>query len=200
MESWCLFFKISFICIWLCWVFVAVRALSLLVGLLSRGGVQASPCGGCSGFGAQAPGAQHWAPLPSGAQARGPWHPGLAAPWRVRSPVLGTEPCLLRRQADSLPLSFQGSLASVSDVAHGSRNSPAETGSSTHHECVLLCLCPRVFSRGELQSLPPLFLFMVFFSFFLFSLVFSPSSSFKSRVPFCNPGSIKLKILGSCPR
>ena len=116
-------------------------------------------------------GAQHWAPLPSGAQARGTWHPGLAAPWRVRSPVLGTEACLLHWQADSLPLSLQGSLASVSDVAHGSRNSTTETGASTHHECVLFCLCPRIFSHGELQSLPPLILFMVFFSFLAY---FSP--------------------------
>ena len=46
--------------IWLCWVFVAGRGLSLVVasGAALRCGVQASHCGGFSCCGAQALGAQ----------------------------------------------------------------------------------------------------------------------------------------------
>lgn len=148
-----------------------MRALALLSGLLSRGGAWASHRGGCSGFGAQAPGAQHWAALPAGAQARGLWHPGLAAPWRVRAPGLGTEPCLLRRQAAALPLILQGSLASVSDVAHGSRNSPRRPVPPPITSVCPLCLCPCIFSHGELQSL------------LLFSFSWSSSSFWLSFFP-----------------
>ena len=48
-----------FLHFWLCWVVIAPRGLSLVAtsrGLLSSYRMQASPCGGFSCYGAQAPG------------------------------------------------------------------------------------------------------------------------------------------------
>ena len=99
------FFKITFylfIYLWLCWVFVSVRGLSLVV---ASGGHSSSRCAGPSpsrplllrSTGSRRAGSAIVAHGPSCSAARGIF------------PDQGSNPCLLHWQADSQPLRHQGS-------------------------------------------------------------------------------------------
>ena len=94
------FFK--FIYLWLCWVFISVRGLSLVV---ASGGHSSSQCAGLSlsrpflfrSTGSRCAGSVIVAHGPSCSAARGIF------------PDQGSNPCPLHRQADSQPLRHQGS-------------------------------------------------------------------------------------------
>ena len=91
-----------FIYLWLCWVFVSVRGLSLVV---ASGGHSSSRCAGLSlsrplllrSTGSRRAGSVIVAYGPSCSAARG------------ILPDQGSNPCPLHRQADSQPLHHQGS-------------------------------------------------------------------------------------------
>ena len=96
------FFKHYFIYLWLCWVFVSVRGLSLVV---ASGGHSSSRCAGLSlarplllrSTGSRHAGSVVVAHGPSCSAARG------------ILPDQGSNPCPLYWQADSQPLRHQGS-------------------------------------------------------------------------------------------
>ena len=95
-------FLILFIYLWLCWVFVSVRGLSLVV---ASGGRSSSRCTGLSlsrplllrNTGSRRAGSAIVAHGPSHSAARGIF------------PDQGSNPCPLHWQADSQPLRHQGS-------------------------------------------------------------------------------------------
>ena len=99
MES---FFFFNFIYLWLCWVFVSVRGLSLVA---ASGGHSSSRCAGLSlsqplllrSTGSRGAGSAIVAHGPSRAAACGIF------------PDQGSNPCPLHWQADSQPLRHQGS-------------------------------------------------------------------------------------------
>ena len=96
------FFKYLFIYLWLCWVFVSVLGLSLVV---ASGGHSSSQCAGLSllwplllrSTGSRRAGSVIVAHWPSCSAARGIF------------PDQGSNPCPLHWQADSQPLRHQGS-------------------------------------------------------------------------------------------
>ena len=96
------YFVYLFIYFWLCWVFVSVRGLSLVV---ASGGHSSSQCAGLSlsrplplrSTGSRRAGSVIVAHGPSCSAARGIF------------PDQGSNPCVLHRQADSQPLRHQGS-------------------------------------------------------------------------------------------
>ena len=96
------FYFILFIYLWLCWVFVSVRGLSLAV---ASGGHSSSRCAGLSlsrplslrSTGSRRAGSATVAHRPSCSAARGIF------------PDQGSNPCALHWQADSQPLRHQGS-------------------------------------------------------------------------------------------
>ena len=96
------FFKKNFIYLWLCWVFVSVRGLSLVA---ASGGHSSSRCVGLSlsrplllrSTGSRRAGSVVMAHVPSCAAACGIF------------PDQGSNPCPLHWQADSQPLCHQGS-------------------------------------------------------------------------------------------
>ena len=98
----CSFFKFLFIYLWLCWVFVSVRGLSLVV---ASGGHSSSRCAGLSllrplllpSTGSRRAGSVIAAHGPSCSVACGIF------------PDQGSNPCPLHWQADSQPLRHQGS-------------------------------------------------------------------------------------------
>ena len=98
----CVFKIYLFIYLWLCWVFVSVRGLSLVV---ASGGHSSSSCAGLSlsrplllrGTGSRRAGSAVVAHGPSRSTACGIF------------PDQGSNPCPLRWQADSQPLRHQGS-------------------------------------------------------------------------------------------
>ena len=98
----CLFFKFLFIYLWLCWVFVSVRGLSLVA---ASGGHSSSRCAGLSlswplllwSTGSRRAGSVVVAHGPSCSAACGIF------------PDQGSNPCPLHWQADSQPLRHQGS-------------------------------------------------------------------------------------------
>ena len=96
------FFFINLFYLWLCWVFVSVRGLSLVV---ASGGHSSSRCAGLSlsrplslrSTGSRRAGSAIVAHGPSCSAACGTF------------PDQGSNPCPLHRQADSQPLRHQGS-------------------------------------------------------------------------------------------
>ena len=96
------FFLILFIYLWLCWVFVSVRGLSLVVAS------GAHPSSRCAGLSLLRPlllrstGSRH---AGSAVVAHGP---SCSAACGI-FPDQGSNPCPLHRQADSQPLRHQGS-------------------------------------------------------------------------------------------
>ena len=98
------FFKIIYLCIylWLCWVFISVRGLSLVV---ASGGHSSSQCAGLSLL------------RPLSLRSTGSRRAGsvIVAHGPSRSVACGilpdedSNPCPLHRQADSQPLHHQGS-------------------------------------------------------------------------------------------
>ena len=105
-EIVALFFFFLIIYLWLCWVFVSVRGLSLVV---ASGGHSSSRCAGLSlsrplflrSTGSRRAGSVIVAHGPSRSTARGIF------------PDQGTNPCPLHWQADSQPLHHQGSPCST---------------------------------------------------------------------------------------
>ena len=101
-DSFIYLFIYLFIYFWLCWVFVSVRGLSLVV---ASGGHSSSRCAGLSllrplllrSTGSRRSG--------SAVVAHGP---SCSAACRI-FPVQGSNPCPLHWQADSQPLRHQGS-------------------------------------------------------------------------------------------
>ena len=100
--------------VWLLWVFTAAQAFSLV---LARGGCSLAVCAGFSLCGLSCCGA--WALAHMRFSRCGSWalehglsscdhRLGYPAACRI-FPDQGLKPCLLHRQADSLPLSYQGS-------------------------------------------------------------------------------------------
>ena len=117
--------------VWLCWVFVSVRGLSLVV---ASGGHSSSRCGGhsslrcgghsssrCAGLSLSRP-----LSLPSTGSicacsvivAHGP---SCSAACGI-FPDQGSNPCPLHWQADSQPLRHQGSPISLTNKLHGRKN------------------------------------------------------------------------------
>ena len=100
--SWVFFFKFIYFYFWLCWVFVSVRGLSLVV---ASGGHSSSRCAGLSllrplllrSTGSRRAGSVVVAHGPSCSAACGIF------------PDQGSNPCPLHWQADSQPLHHQGS-------------------------------------------------------------------------------------------
>ena len=102
MNCWILFIYLFILFCWLCWVFVSVRGLSLVV---ASGGHSSSQCTGFSlsrplllrGTGSRRAGSVVVAHGPSCSMACGIF------------PDQGSNPCPLHQQADSQPLRHQGS-------------------------------------------------------------------------------------------
>ena len=102
VNSFFLIFIYLFIYLWLCWVFVSVRELSLVA---ASWGHPSSPCAGLllsrplllRSTGSRRAGSVVVAHGPSCSAARGIF------------PDQGSNPCLLNWQADSQPLRHQGS-------------------------------------------------------------------------------------------
>ena len=115
-----LFKKFLFIYFWLCCIFIAAWAFfsSLLWwGLLSSCGAQTSHCKRSSCCGAQAPGHTGFGSCSS----RAPEHRLSSSVAYGIFPDQGSNPCLLHGQADSVPLSHQGSLSSSFLNLNGSK-------------------------------------------------------------------------------
>ena len=109
--SFCFFFLILFIYLWLCWVFVSARGLSPVV---ASGGHSSSRCAGLSlsrplllrSTGSRCAGSVIVAHGPSCSAACG------------ILPDQGSNPCPLHWQADSQPLRHQGSPKCIFDLRH----------------------------------------------------------------------------------
>ena len=186
------FFKKLFIYLWLCWVFVSVRGLSLVA---ASGGHSSSRCMGLSlsrPLPLRSTGSRHAGSI---VVAHGP---SCAAACGIL-PDQGSNPCPLHWQADSQPLRHQGSPgllifisilfwhmnSQVSPVPYQSENHIHRESHSIHARvCLLSCLplpspaCDRYNFYGSVEPLLSrrakclsMFLYLaakIFLSFFLF--------------------------------